>query len=521
MPVRTRTPLRIPTDVSDEQKHWYFGPQKRWFLVLRFVTFIGLLVSLTRFGLGDPHVGAILVVVLLMTAVSIAGLYASTRRRTTSLFDHERAVLAWSPLRPPSVDVFLPCAGEPVHVLENTYRHVQGLLYPGLISVYVLDDGGRDEVKALASRFGFRYLCRPDRGRLKKAGNLAYGLAHSTSDAVTILDADFAARPEYLLELMPYLDDPAVGIVQSPQFFDTRVGGPWLQRAAGADQELFYRWFQPSLDAVGAPICVGTCAVYRRSALDAIGGFSQIAHSEDIHTGVAMMGRGYEIRYVPVILAKGLCPDSMAPYVSQQYRWCSGSLTLMASSEFRSMPMSWRQRVCFWSGFGYYISTAVTAFLAFVPPIYLLWDDPRVIHDRDYLFLLPVVFAYPLIAVLSRNRWEFGVLRAQVAQSFAHAVAIWDAWRGHTEDWVATGTAPRTAIGNRVGRLMAGWLIIVQLGLWAGITYDLSNGTLELRDTYPLILFAIFAFYLHAPLMVGGLRRAEPTPPTQAMVAVA
>jgi cellulose synthase (UDP-forming) len=214
-----------------------------------------------------------------------------------------------------------------------------------------------------------------------------------------------------------------------------------------------------------------------------------------------------------VILAKGLCPDSMAPYVSQQYRWCSGSLTLMASPEFRSMALSWRQRVCFWSGFGYYISTAVTAFLAFVPPIYLLWDNPSVIHDRDYLFLLPVVFAYPLIALLSRNRWEFGVLRAQVAQSFAHAVAIWDAWRGHTEDWVATGTAPRTAIGNRVGHLMAGWLIIVQLGLWTGIAYDLFNGTLELSDTYPLILFAIFAFYLHAPLMVGGLRRDRSSSP--------
>jgi cellulose synthase (UDP-forming) len=474
--------------------------------VLRFLTFIGLLLSLTRFGLGDPHVGAILVVVLLMTAVSIAGLYASTRRRTTDRQGHEQRVLSWSPLRPPSVDVFLPCAGEPLHVLDNTYRHVSGLLYPGIVSVFVLDDGGRADVKALASRYGFRYLSRPDRGHLKKAGNLAYGLEFAKSDAITIIDADFAVRPEYLLELMPYLDDPRIGIVQSPQFFDTHVGGPWLQRAAGADQELFYRWFQPSLDAVGAPICVGTCAVYRRGALDAVGGFAQIPHSEDIHTGISMMGEGYEIRYVPIILAKGLCPDSMAPYVSQQYRWCSGSLSLMASPHFRHMALPWRQRLCFWSGFGYYIVTAVVAFVAFMPPIYLLWARPGVIHDRDYLLLLPVVFAYPLFAVLSRSRWEFGVLRAQVAQSFAHAVAIWDAWRGHTEDWVATGTAPRTALGNRVARLMAGWLTFIQIALWAGIARDLAAHTLALSDTYPLILFAIFALYLHAPLMVAALR---------------
>jgi cellulose synthase (UDP-forming) len=507
VPVRTRSPLRIPTDVSDDQKYWYYGPQKRWFLVLRFITFLGLLLSLTRFGLGDPHVGVILLVVLLMTAVSIAGLYASTRRRTSNQIDHEQRVLAWAPLRPPSVDIFLPCAGEPVHVLDNTYRHVAALLYPGIVSVYVLDDGARSEVKALASQYGFRYLTRPDRGRLKKAGNLAYGLANSRSEAITILDADFAARPEFLLELMPYLDEPRVGIVQSPQFFDTHVGGPWLQRAAGADQELFYRWFQPSLDAVGAPICVGTCAIYRRSALEAVGGFTQIAHSEDIHTGIALMGKGYEIRYVPVILAKGLCPESMAPYVSQQYRWCSGSLTLMTSPEFRRLPLSWRQRVCYWSGFGYYIATAVVAFLAFMPPIYLLWQQPGWIQDRDFLLLLPVVFAYPLMALLSRGRWEFGVLRAQVAQSFAHAVAIWDAWRGHTEDWVATGTAPRTAVGNRVGRLMAAWLILVQIALWLGIMHDLADHSLTIRDCYPLILFAAFAAYLHAPLILEVFRR--------------
>jgi cellulose synthase (UDP-forming) len=507
VPVRTRSPLRLPTEVTDEQKYWYFGAQKRWFLVLRFLTFIGLLLSLTRFGLGDPHVGVILLMVGLMTGVSIAGLYASTRRRTSSRIDHEQRVLSWAPLRPPTVDVFLPCAGEALDVLDNTYRHVAALRYPGLLSVYVLDDGGREEIKGLATRYGFQYLSRPDRGRLKKAGNLAFGMSKSDGEVVTILDADFAARPDYLLELMPYLDDPRVGIVQSPQFFDTHVGGPWLQRAAGADQELFYRWFQPSLDAVGAPICVGTCAVYRREALEAVGGFAQIAHSEDIHTGIAMMGKGYEIRYLPVILAKGLCPETVAPYVSQQYRWCSGSLSLMASPQFRSMPLGWRQRLCFWSGFGYYLVTAVTAFVAFLPPIYLLWHDPEVIRAGDYLPRLPVGFAYPLIALLNRGRWDLGVLRAQVAQSFAHAVAIWDAWRGHTEDWVATGTAPRTALGYRVGRLMAGWLIVVQVSLWAGIARDLSNHTLPFRDTYPLIAFAVFALYLHGPLVGAALQR--------------
>ena len=185
---------QVPTAVTDEQKFWYFGSQGRWFIVVRFLTFIGLIISLSRFGLQDPHVSAMLVIVLMMASVSMIGLYSSTRPRALSQSDHEERVLLWSPDHVPSVDVFLPSAGEPLETLENTYRHVAALDYPGDVRVYALDDSGRDQVRDLADRFGFRYLSRPDRGRMKKAGNLAFGYDHSDGEVITVLDADFAPR---------------------------------------------------------------------------------------------------------------------------------------------------------------------------------------------------------------------------------------------------------------------------------------------------------------------------------------
>jgi cellulose synthase (UDP-forming) len=507
VPIRTWSPQEIPSDVTDEQKYWYFGPQQRWFLVIRFLTFVSLIASLSRFCFEDPHLSALMFVALMLAAVSVVSLYTSTRPRVVSRNSHDDRVNHWSGFGAPTVDVLLPSAGEHLIVLANTYRHVQAMDYPGLVSVYVLDDSGRDEVSDLAARYGFRYLSRPDRGRLKKAGNLGFGYDHSNGEVITVFDADFAPRRDYLLELMPYLDDPRVGIIQSPQFFDTRGAAPWLQRAAGAAQELFYRWVQPSRDALGAPICVGTCALYRRQALERAGGFAQIAHSEDVHTGVAVMAAGYQVRYVPVVLAKGLCPEGIHPFLNQQYRWCAGSLSLMINADFHAMDLGWRQRLCFWSGFGYYISTAVTAFTALIPPIYLLWLDPHAIHDRNYLLLMPVVLAYPLIVFLHRGQWTFSVLRIQLAYSFAHAVAVWDIWRGHTADWVATGAARRTPLSNRVSRIMCGWLLAVEVLLWAGIGHDLSAGILSLGDMYPLILFASFALYLQAPLIASTFRR--------------
>ena len=115
--------------------------------------------------------------------------------------------------------------------------------------------------------------------------------------------------------------------------------------------------------------------------------------------------------------------------------------------------------MCFWSGFSYYLSSAVLAFAAFLPPVWLLWHHPASIRDHGFLLLFPAVFAYPLSVLLARGRWDFGVLRVQIAQSFAHAVAIWDAWRDHDETWIATGTSSGTPLARRISRLMVGWLV--------------------------------------------------------------
>lgn len=54
----------------------------------------------------------------------------------------------------PSVDVFLPVCGEPTHLLDNTWKYVGALDYPN-VTVHVLDDGAKEEVRVLAALHGF------------------------------------------------------------------------------------------------------------------------------------------------------------------------------------------------------------------------------------------------------------------------------------------------------------------------------------------------------------------------------
>ena len=317
-------------------------------------------------------------------------------------------------------------------------------------------------------------------------------------------------------ELAPYFDDPAVGIVQSPQFFDVQKDHfNWLQRAAGATQELFYRWIQPARDAVDASICVGTNAVYRRRALVESGGFAQIGHSEDVHTGVNLAKTGHKTRYVPVNLAKGTCPDNFDGFANQQYRWCTGSMSLLADPAFHRSPMSLKQKLCFWTGFLYYITTGIASFASQLPALLMLWCFPDQIRPINYLPLIGAVFVWStLMPRVTGYRWSPVVVRVQILMGFCHALALLDFLRGRTAAWVPTGAARKTSTARRVLRTLRVWLIATQILTWTGVVYCLF--TVGPEPMWATVIFSVPMLYFVIPLLLGNRstpeRRVETTP---------
>ncbi|CAN0184222.1 unnamed protein product, partial [Phaeothamnion confervicola] len=134
----------------------------------------------------------------------------------------------------PSVDIYLPTAGEDLKILQNTYTYVSKLHYDkDKLHVFVLDDGGKETVKHLAHSFEFGYIDRPEKQN-KKAGNLRYAFARTSAELMCVLDADFCPRPDFLIETVPYFaTDPTIAITQTPQFFKWRKEQTWVERAAG------------------------------------------------------------------------------------------------------------------------------------------------------------------------------------------------------------------------------------------------------------------------------------------------
>jgi cellulose synthase (UDP-forming) len=374
---------------------------------------------------------------------------------------HRKLVEQWSPAEYPSVDVFLPVCGEAIEVLHNTWRHVHQMAarYAGRVHVYVLDDSASNERERMALDFGFVYQRRPNRGWYKKAGNMRYAYQRTLGSAILVLDADFTPRADLLDELLPYFDaEPDLGIIQSPQYFRAERGHGWLERGAGAVQELFYRSVQVSRQAHGAAICVGSCAIYRRAALDAIGGSTLIEHSEDVHTGFDMRRKGWSLRYVPVPLAVGLCPPDVGSFFTQQYRWCAGSMSLLSSTKFWNLDMPFRQRLSYVSGFCYYAHTALFTFAAPLIPIIMLVFFPQFVRLDHYLLIVPsVIYNFMVFPLWHKTRYRMETWTVKILYGWAHAFAIWDLLRGQAMGWQPTGGTAKKSKTRRLWLGLAGW----------------------------------------------------------------
>jgi cellulose synthase (UDP-forming) len=223
------------------------------------------------------------------------------------------------------VDVYVPTYNESVELIRRTLLAAMRMDYPHV--TWLLDDGRRDAMRALAEELGCRYLARDDNVHAK-AGNLNHALRHSTGEFIAIFDADHAPRRDFLVKTLGYFQDERVAFVQTPQdffnidSFNHRLG----KKRVWDEQALFFKIIQRGKDALNAAFFCGSCAVIRRSAVERIGGFATETVTEDVHTAIRLHKLGYQSVYHAESLAFGLAPHSIDTYLKQRMRWGMGSM---------------------------------------------------------------------------------------------------------------------------------------------------------------------------------------------------
>jgi len=498
-------PFHLPQAPTDEEKYSYFGVQRRWPFVWLFLSQLCLVYAFTAVMLHTVDTALGLVFLTVMVPPIFVNLWLRMRRRRLTLEDHVVGVETWRASRQefPSIDVFLPTCGEDPVVLANTFDHVRALDWDGELRVHVLDDADSEATRSLTEEYGFEYSVRPNRGEWKKAGNLIAAFDRTDGEFIVVYDADFAPRADFLWETVPYMAEETTGVVQTAQYFDVDGRVNYLARFAGSLQELFFRWIQPGRDSCEAAICAGTNVVYRRAAVVAAGGFAKVPIGEDVHSGVKLWVASYHTRYVPIVLAKGLAPDSWNALTNQQYRWCRSSMLLMISAFFRDAPFGRKQRVSFWAAFLYYMSSACLPVTSVLPTLIMVWLFPNTIRPSNYLIMVPSIIATLFVFPLVARGWRPTIYRVATVNSFCHLLAVTDALRNRVHNWVPTGAATaapsRGSVPQRVTWIARSWLVLTQILLWAGLARHVATGANPWL-LWPALVLGLLQLWMLAPL---------------------
>jgi cellulose synthase/poly-beta-1,6-N-acetylglucosamine synthase-like glycosyltransferase len=352
----------------------------------------------------------------------------------------------------PKVDIFLPVCNEPLFIIENTWKYIKLLDYPNL-NIYVLDDGCNKYVEQLALEYNFNYIVRDDRPLYKKAGNLRNAFKQTDGQFIVVFDADFCPNSKFLLETIPYMiNDPSIGILQTPQYFRCLPNQTWVEQNAGIIQEIFYKISQNDKNIFFCPLCVGTNAIYRRFATFNFGGTAKVNDSEDVNTGLRVILQNYKIRYLAINLATGMNPYELQGFFFQQYRWCSGSINLLTSYFFWSSNINIIQKFCFFTGFLYYVTNASQIIIKIIFSIILLFYYSNRIIIFNFLFSIPLILNIFFIKYLSSQKYTCIPIRICLFQQYIYIITILDNLLDnifHNKlQWVSTGAISNSTNKN-------------------------------------------------------------------------
>lgn len=410
------------------------------------------------------------------------------------------------------VDVFITVYGEDLRAVERTVTAAVALR--GAHRTWILDDGRSDEVKDLAARLGAWYVRRLS-GNGAKAGNINHALSIAKGEFFAVFDADFVPDPDFLIETIPFFIEENVAFVQTPQAYGNLH--TVISRGAAYMQSVFYRFVQRGRNRFNAAFCVGTNVVFRRSAIDEIGGIHTDSKSEDVWTALTLHERGWKSVYIADILAVGDAPETIEAYSKQQLRWATGGFEILLSHN----PLSPRrkltgdQRIQYFVTATFYLTGICPLLLLLVPPLEIFFDlRPMNLGVTVWTWALFYCGFYAMQIVLAwfvvgSFRWE--TLTLATVSFPIYAKALWNVLTGKDTGWHVTGTASRRSPFEFIVPQVL-FFVFLALTSVVAVYRDVQNGTLTLATAWNLTNTVILGAFLATAFREQHLNRHPAAP---------
>jgi cellulose synthase/poly-beta-1,6-N-acetylglucosamine synthase-like glycosyltransferase len=430
--------------------------------------------------------------------------------------------------REPVVTVQLPVFNEQF-VVERLLESVCAMDWPrDRLQVQLLDDSTDDTVAIAAGKvaelvargFDVVHVHRTDRTGYK-AGALREATPRARGQFLAVFDADFVPSKDFLRRTVDHFTDPTVGFVQARWDYLNRDHNMLTQGMAMLMDGHFV--LEQVTRSRGGYIFNfnGTGGLWRRSAIDAAGGWQDDTICEDTDLSYRASLAGYRGVYLKDVACPSELPVDVASLKSQQHRWAKG----LTECFMKLMPVLWRSRLSLAAKIeGTFHLGANLAFPASLLLTVLALPVMLVrMHGATPGTLAGIVDAigFPLVVVTQllfyavatwelhpdwRRRLSFLPFPTLVGVGLAvnNARGVLEALTGHKTEFVRTpkvGTEDRGLAKQRV-RTYAGNRHLVQGLLEVGLgAYYVVMALTQLRGSF---LGAAIAGFLSAGLFLMG-----------------
>ena len=242
----------------------------------------------------------------------------------------------------------------------------------------------------------------------------------TSGEFFVILDADFVPAPDFLYQTVPFFAEPNIAFVQTPQAYGNLNN--LISRGAGYMQSVFYRFIQPGKNRFNAAFCVGTNVIYRRAAIEQIGGMYTDSKSEDVWTSLKLHEYGWKSTYISTVLAIGDTPDTIEAYTKQQLRWATGGFEILFKSNpfSRKLKLTLDQRLQYFGTATFYLMGVAPGLLLLVPPLQIYFGlapiNSGVSFGTWLMYYLGFYFMQVVVALytIGSFRWETLMLATAV-----------------------------------------------------------------------------------------------------------
>jgi poly-beta-1,6 N-acetyl-D-glucosamine synthase len=227
----------------------------------------------------------------------------------------------------PPISIIVPAFNE-AEVIDEALASLAALDYP-VLEVVVVDDGSTDETLRVAAEWegrrgnaDVRVVTKRNGG---KAAALNTGISVSKHPFLFCMDADSRLEPRTLRRAVRQFDDASVGAVAGNVKVENRrrliTKLQALEYIEGLNMPRRAQGFLAAVNIVPGPV-----GLFRRDALEEVGGYETDTFAEDADLTLKMVAAGWKVVYEDTAIAWTEAPESWRDLVQQRYRWTRGIL---------------------------------------------------------------------------------------------------------------------------------------------------------------------------------------------------